>query len=49
MEVFCNSQSTRLVRAADIVANRIYYLANHDGIATLGKIAKLNMDYMPEV
>lgn len=45
---FCNSQSTRLVRAADIVANRIYYLANHGGIDKLEEIAKLNMVYMPE-
>ena len=27
---FCNSASVRLVRAADIVANKYYYLANHE-------------------
>lgn len=27
---YCNSSSTRLIRAADIVANRMYYLAKND-------------------
>lgn len=33
---FCNSSSKLLVRAADIVANRVYYLANSGQLSTSG-------------
>lgn len=44
---FCNSQSTMLVRAADIVSNRIYYLANQKDKKALSNISNLHMEYLP--
>lgn len=44
---FCNSQSTRLVRAADIVANRIYGLAKRNDKDVLNNLTRLNIEYLP--
>lgn len=43
---FCNSASTILIRAADVVANRVYYLARND---ILDEAKKTNMffTYLP--
>lgn len=42
---FCNSKSKLLVRAADIVANRIFYLSKNE--VKLKEIQKLNIIYLP--
>lgn len=44
---FCNSQTTRLVRAADIVANKIYYLARQNDNEEIKDINNLNIVYLP--
>lgn len=44
---FCNSESTRLVRAADIVANRIYYLAGDRNNEVIRNISNLKLEYLP--
>ncbi len=44
---FCNSQTTRLVRAADIVANKIYYLARQNNDEKIKNINNLNIVYLP--
>ncbi len=44
---FCNSQTTRLVRAADIVANKIYYLARQSNNEKIKNINNLNIVYLP--
>lgn len=44
---FCNSQSKLLVRAADIVANKIYFLANTQRIFELKEISNLRITYFP--
>lgn len=44
---YCNSKSKLLVRAADIVANKVYYLARNDMEKELGEIQNLNVIYLP--
>lgn len=44
---YCNSESKLLVRAADIVANKIFYLARNEKRKELRDIQKLNVIYLP--
>lgn len=44
---FCNSKTTMLVRAADIVANKIYYLVRQEKDKKLKEINNLNIEYLP--
>lgn len=44
---FCNSKSTMLVRAADIIANKIYYLARKEDREEIKNISNLNVEYLP--
>ena len=44
---YCNSESKLLVRAADIVANKIFYLARNEMRAELRGIQNLNVIYLP--
>ncbi len=44
---FCNSSKKTLVRAADIVANKIYFCVNSGGIASLAG-DKMCITYLPE-
>ena len=44
---YCNSQSKLLVRAADIIANRIYYLANQHDINSLQTMRNGKIIYLP--
>ena len=44
---FCNSQTKLLVRAADIVANRIYYLFNTQQLDKIENIPNINVIYQP--
>lgn len=44
---YCNSESKLLVRAADIVANKIFYLARNDKRTELRDIQHLNVVYLP--
>lgn len=44
---YCNSKSKLLVRAADIVANKIYYLAKNDMEKEICKIQNMNVIYLP--
>ncbi len=46
---FCNSASKLLIRAADIVANRIYYLAKNDYKLKLSQINNFNLVYLPYI
>lgn len=43
---FCNSSKNTLVRAADIIANRVYYLARNDKSKLL-ETKNLNCTYLP--
>ncbi len=43
---YCNSKSKLLIRAADIIANRIFYLAKYDA-EKLNTISKLNIIFLP--
>ena len=43
---FCNSSKNTLVRAADIIANRVYYLCKNDKQKLL-KTSNLNCTYLP--
>lgn len=43
---FFNSESTLLVRAADIVANRVFYLQRND-LIKLNAINDINLIYFP--
>ncbi|MCD8158773.1 MAG: DUF3800 domain-containing protein [Clostridiales bacterium] len=43
---YCNSESTLLVRAADIVANKVFYLENNDR-EKLKEIRNVNLIYLP--
>lgn len=43
---YCNSSSVTLVRAADIVANRVFYEAQHNNIAEL-RNNKMNIVLLP--
>ena len=44
---YCNSKSKLLVRAADIVANKIFFLARNEKQKELGNIQNLNVIYLP--
>lgn len=44
---YCNSSSKLLIRAADIVANRIYYLARNKKRLELKKMKNSNIIYLP--
>ncbi len=44
---FCNSQSKLLIRAADIVANKIYYLARNEKYGDIPTTEKLHVIYLP--
>lgn len=44
---FCNSASKLLIRAADIVANRVYYLAKNDYKLKLSQINNISVVYLP--
>ncbi len=44
---YCNSKSKLLVRAADIVANKIYYLAKNEMIKDICEIQNMNVIYLP--
>ena len=44
---YCNSESKLLVRAADIVANRIYYLARNEMRADIRNLKNINVIYLP--
>lgn len=44
---YCNSESKLLIRAADIVANKIYYLARNKKRKEMVGIQNLNVIYLP--
>lgn len=44
---FCNSESKLLIRAADIVENKIYHLANRGQWSELNTIQNLTITYLP--
>lgn len=44
---YCNSKSKLLVRAADIVANKIFFLARNEKQKELEDIQNLNVIYLP--
>ena len=44
---YCNSKSKILVRAADIVANKIYYLTKNEMIKDICEIQNMNVIYLP--
>lgn len=44
---FCNSKSKLLVRAADIVANRIFYLTTHSMYHCIEEIQNFNVSKLP--
>lgn len=44
---FCDSSFTLLVRSADIVANRIYYLINSDQESKLARIKNMYITKLP--
>ena len=44
---FCNSSTKLLIRAADIIANRIYYLALNDEKEKLRELPNTNIIYLP--
>lgn len=44
---FCNSTSTRLVRAADIIANRVYFLARSNQFKKIDESPNLHNIYLP--
>lgn len=46
---FCNSASKLLIRAADIVANRVYYLAKNEYKLKLSQINNFNLVYLPYI
>lgn len=45
--VFCNSKQHYLVRASDIIANRIYYLSRQNNLVKLQSIKNLNVIWLP--
>ena len=45
--VFCNSKQHYLVRASDIIANRIYYLSRQNNLVKLQSIKNLNIIWLP--
>ena len=44
---YCNSESKLLIRAADIVANKIFYLARNKKLKELNNIQNLNIIWLP--
>ena len=44
---YCNSSSKLLIRASDIIANRIYFLARNKEINKISKIKKSKIIYLP--
>jgi hypothetical protein len=44
---YCNSKSKLLVRAADIIANKIYYLARQEMREEIRKIKNIHVIYLP--
>lgn len=44
---YCNSASKRLVRAADIVANKIFYFAKNEMRNELKQISNMHVIYLP--
>ena len=44
---YCNSASKLLVRAADIVANKIYYFAKKENQNGLKQLSNMNVIYLP--
>lgn len=44
---YCNSEKKRLVRAADIIANRVYYLAVSNQLEKINEISNLYNIYLP--
>ena len=44
---YCNSASKLLIRAADIAANRVYYLAKNEYKLKLSQINNINVVYLP--
>lgn len=44
---YCNSSSKYLIRAADIIANRIYYLATKKMTSKISEIKNSNIIYLP--
>ncbi|MBE7056511.1 MAG: DUF3800 domain-containing protein [Ruminococcaceae bacterium] len=44
---YCNSESKLLIRAADIVANKIFFLARNEKRKELRDIQNLNVIYLP--
>ena len=44
---FCNSKQYYLVRASDIIANRIYYLVKQNKLEKLRDIKNLNIIWQP--
>lgn len=45
---FCNSKKKLLVRAADIVANKIYHLANENNLYKINEISNLYLTQLPK-
>ena len=45
---FCNSSSKLLIRASDIVANRIYFFAKNNMDSKIKSIKNCNIIYLPE-
>ena len=43
----CNSATKRLVRAADIVANKIFYFAKNEMRNELKQISNMHVIYLP--
>lgn len=44
---YCNSASKLLVRAADIVANKIYFFAKNENASGLRSISNMFVIYLP--
>lgn len=44
---YCNSSSKLLIRASDIVANRIYYLARKNDYSGISRMRNANIIYLP--
>lgn len=44
---YCNSASKLLIRPADIVSNKVYYLVNNDMISELKNKSKMFITYIP--
>ncbi len=44
---FCDSKTTRLIRCADIIANKVYYLVCSNNEVSLNSIDNLYIKYLP--